>query len=221
MTGSAFGFDPHAFSYRAPSLGLIRLHAIIAIVLLAAVPLRSENIGLDQKDSSVKFTGHAFLHDFNGEATEFSGSAEFNPASSGLAPNAKISITAGKLTTHNKGRDRAMYQWLRVDQNPAIAFAVTRVLSMDGKAALATAEHPAQFMVFGNLTLNKVTKPVQTQVAGWQDGNLLVVTGATQIDTTDYGLPVIKRFWMAVDKEVDINFHLVFDLPSNFQSPNR
>ena len=110
-----------------------------------------------------------------------------------------------------------MFQWLHVDVNPGISFELTRVISMDGKAATATKDHPSKFVVTGNFILNKVAKPLQTEVSGWREGTRLVVNGATQVNTADHGLPIIKQYFMTVDKAVDVSFHLVFNLPPNLQ----
>lgn len=40
-----------------------------------------------------------------------------------------------------------------------------------------------------------------------------MVSGATVVDTTTHDLPIIKKFFMTVGKDVDIDFHLSFDLP--------
>jgi polyisoprenoid-binding protein YceI len=111
-----------------------------------------------------------------------------------------------------------MYAWLHVDTVPQISFELTRVLSTGGKAVSATKDHPAKFRVTGKFTLNKVTKPLEAQVLAWREGKGLVVTGKTRVDTTAHGLPIIKQYFMTVDKEVDIDFHLVFDLPPDLQS---
>lgn len=172
---------------------------------------------LDMKLSTLKFTGHAFLHDFNGEAKEFTGSAKLDALKPELVTSARIDIAAAKMTTFESGRDHNMFEWLNVDSIPGISFELTHVLSMDGKAAAGTKDHPAKFVVSGKFTLNKVAKPLETQVLGWREGKWLVVTGITQVDTADHGLPIIKQYFMTVDKDVDIDFHLVFDLPPNLQ----
>jgi hypothetical protein len=84
---------------------------------------------------------------------------------------------------------------------------------MDGRAARATREHPSSFVVRGNFTLNRTTRPIQTQVLGWREGAWLVITGATTIDTTAYGLPLIRQVFLTVQPEVDVTFRLVFNLP--------
>ena len=65
----------------------------------------------------------------------------------------------------------------------------------------------------GTFTLNKVAKPLETQVTAWREGNRLIIEGAAQINTADHGLPEVRTLFMTVDKQVDIAFHLVFDLP--------
>jgi len=183
---------------------------------LSTVVLGQE-VSLDAKLSSLKFTGHAFLHDFNVEAKEFSGSAKLDVQKPELVAGAKIGIAAAKMTTFESGRDKNMYAWMHFDTVPGISFELTRVLSMDGKAATATKDHPAKFLVTGKFTLNKVTKPLEAEVLAWRDGKYLTVTGTTQVDTTTHDLPIIKQYFMTVDKDVDIDFHLVFDLPPNLQ----
>ena len=195
----------------------MRITALVVLAFVLAGFAHAAGIPLDQKQSSLKFTGHAFLHDFNGEAKEFSGSADVDPQKPELITTARIEIVAAKMTTFESGRDHNMFQWLHVDTIPGITFELTHVISMDGKAATATKNHPAKFLVSGKFTLNKITTPLQTEVLGWREGKWLVVTGATQVDTADHGLPIIKQYFMTVDKGVDVNFRLVFDLSQDPQ----
>lgn len=198
-------------------------HSIMKALFLFAIAsllpnlIQGQDIPLDSKLSSLKFTGHAFLHDFNGEAKEFAGCATVDVQKPEFVANAKIEIVAAKMTTFEPRRDANMYAWLHAGATPGISFELTRVLSMDGKAATGGKEHPAKFLVFGNFSLNKVAKPLETQVSVWRDGKYLMVTGTTGIDTAAHGLPIIKQYFMTVDKEVDIAFHLVFDLPPALQ----
>jgi len=194
----------------------LTLGLVFALFLSGLV--RAVEVPLDSKQSSLKFTGHAFLHDFNGEAKEFSGSAQVDSQKPELVVSAKIDIAAAKMTTFESSRDKNMFEWLHVEANPRIGFELTRVVSMDGNAATATKDHPAKFVVTGNFVLNTIAKPLQTEVTGWREGTQLVVTGTTQVNTADHGLPIIKQFFMTVDSEVDISFRLVFDLPANLQA---
>jgi len=67
--------------------------------------------------------------------------------------------------------------------------------------------------------LNKITEPLQTEAIAWREGKYLVITGSFKIDTTAYKLPIIKQFFMTVDKDVDVVFQLKFDLPRDLQIP--
>jgi len=197
----------------------MKILASLALILLFSGFVRAVEVPLDVKQSVLKFTGHAFLHDFSGEAKEFSGSAQIDPQKPEIVTSAKIDIQAAKMTTFESARDHNMYDWLHVDANPGISFQLTRLISMKGNPADATKDRPSQFVVAGNFTLNKTTKPLQTQAVGWREGKWLLVTGSAQIDTADHGLPIIKQFFMTVDKDVDIAFHLVFELPPELQVP--
>ena len=191
----------------------------LVLALLVCGFSRAIEVPLDARQSSLKFTGHAFMHDFNGEAKEFSGSAQIDSQKPEIVLSSKIDIQAAKMTTFESARDHNMLDWLHVDVNPEISFQLTRVIPMKGNPADATKDHPAQFTVAGKFMMNKTTKPLQTQALGWREGKWLVVTGTTQIDTADHELPVIKQFFMTVNKEVDVAFRLVFDLPPELQIP--
>jgi polyisoprenoid-binding protein YceI len=195
----------------------MKIIALFVLALLLSGLSDAAEAPLNAKQSFLKFTGHAFMHDFNGEAKEFSGSSQIDSSKPEIVLNAKIAIQAANMTTFENARDQNMFQWLHVDAIPGISFELTHVISMDGKAATATKDHPSKFLVSGDFTLNKITKPLQTRVSGWREGKWLVVTGVTQIDTAEHGLPIIKQYFMTVDKEVDIAFRLVFDLPPELQ----
>jgi len=189
----------------------------LTFVFLAAGAASALDVPLDQKQSSLKFTGHAFLHDFNGEAPQFSGSAQLDAGQSAIVLGARIDIQAARMTTFESARDRTMLGWLHVDTNPEMRFQLTKVKPVKGDPAGATRNHPSVFLVAGDFTLNKTTKPLETQAQGWREGGWLVVTGTTKINTADYGLPEIRQFFMTVEKQVDVAFRLVFDLPPELQ----
>jgi polyisoprenoid-binding protein YceI len=190
----------------------MKILASLAVILLTARAL-ADDTPLDEQASSLKFTGHAFLHDFHGEAKEFHGAAQIDLAQPELVRAARIDITTAKMTTFEDARDRNMETWLNVTANPNIRFSLTKVIPLAGDLAHATKANPAQFTVRGTLRLNRVEKPLETTASAWREGQKLVVDGTTQIDTEDHGLPVVRTLFLTVDKQVDIAFHLVFELP--------
>jgi polyisoprenoid-binding protein YceI len=189
----------------------MKILALIAVLCLTARAM-ADDAQLDEQASSLKFTGHAFLHDFHGEAKDFHGVAQIDPGAPVLVRSALLKIMAGKMTTFEDARDQNMETWLHVTANPVILFELTKVIPLTGDLAHATKEHPAQFTVSGTFTLNKVGKPLETTASAWRDGTNLVVEGTAQIDTSDHGLPVVRTLFLTVDKKVDIAFHLVFEV---------
>jgi polyisoprenoid-binding protein YceI len=187
----------------------------LLLVFVWALPalVHAGDAPLDVRASSLKFTGHAFLHDFEGEAKEFSGSAQLDTKDSSLVHGAEIDISSAKLTTFEDTRDRNMYTWLQVTVNPDIRFQLTKVKLVQGDGLHATKATPARFKIGGLFTLNKVSKPLETEALARREGKLLVAEGKTQIDTAAHGLPEVKTLFLTVDKQVDIAFHLVFALP--------
>jgi polyisoprenoid-binding protein YceI len=129
----------------------------------------------------------------------------------------EVFVQAATMTTFENERDHDMLAWLHVTVNPELSFQLTRFTVVSGDPAHATKDHPAKFAVAGNFTLNKVSKPLEAQAAGWREGKLLIVVGTTKVNTESHGLPIIKKFFMTVDKNVDVEFHLAFDLPRNLQ----
>jgi polyisoprenoid-binding protein YceI len=180
---------------------------VTAVVVMAGVARAgAAEVPLDVTTSTLKFTGHAFLHDFHG-------TAQVDPALTVPVQGAVIEIAAGKMTTFIDARDRNMRTWLKVDANPAIKFELTSVRLVQGDAAHATKEHPATFAVAGTFTLNQTPKPLTATATGWREGNRLVIDGTTVIDTTAYGLPIVQTLFLTVDKNVDVAFHLEYALP--------
>lgn len=184
--------------------------------------LCAQEIPLDVKASSLKFTGHAFLHDFNGEALPFTGTAQVNPNEPQIVTSAKITFKTPDMTTFESARDKNMKQWLEVEANPNIVFLLKSVNSLSDRPKDATKAKPADFHVLGELELHHQKHSVEGTAIGWREGSMLVVTGSTSINTEDYGLPQIRQLFLTVDKKVDITYRLVFDLPPAFQvaTPN-
>ena len=188
----------------------------LVLVILFAGCGRATDVPLDVKQSYLKFTGHAFLHDFDGEAKQFSGTATLEAASPKIVTRARIEIQSAKMTTFESTRDQNMFKWLGVEANPIISFQLKSVKLVKGDSVHATKDHPAEFMVTGDFTLNKISKPLEAQALGWYEGRFLIVTGNTKIDTVEHGLPIIRQLFMTVGKDVDVAFHLVFELPTDF-----
>ncbi len=199
-------FTPSVWSPLALALGLC----------LWPVVIKATEIPLVPAESAIRFTGHATLHNFDGEARASRGAAEFDPQTPEAISGATLVVRAADLTTFQATRDRNMRNWLEVEKFPEIRFELSRVRVQQGQPRAATEAQPASFKVSGKLTLHNVTRPLEADVKGWRAGRKLVVQGETGVDTTAYGLPIIRQFVLTVDPKVDLHVRLVFELPAAF-----
>ncbi len=189
----------------------------LACLWLIVQPLYSQEAPLDLKASSLKFTGHAFMHDFTGEPQKWRGSAQLSSSAPELVTSAKIIIPAATMTTFENDRDKNMKTWLQVDANPDIVFTLTKVKPFAGEPRNATEKSPARFRVEGELLLHGQKHSLADLADGWRSGSRLIVSGTTSINTGDYGLPQVRQLFLTVDPKVDIDYRLVFELPAAFQ----
>jgi polyisoprenoid-binding protein YceI len=186
--------------------------AFLVLPLFFAAVARGADVPLDVKQSSLKFTGHATLHDFHGQAQDFHGSAQVDAADPNLVRSAVIDLAPAHLTTFQATRDKNMREWLHIDAHSQIEFRLTKVQhTSDPNYPSHNASN--WFAVSGDFTLNGVTRPITAKATGWREGSRLIVDGTTTLDTTQFGLPIISQFFLTVDRNVDVSFHLVFDLP--------
>jgi polyisoprenoid-binding protein YceI len=187
--------------------------SFLPLFLAIAFFVRADEAPLDLKQTAITFTGHATLHDFHGAAQEINGRAQIDPTNPNLVTGAVLDFGAARLTTFQDTRDRNMRSWLHVDTDPQIEFRLNQVRHV-GDPNHPRRDFSNYYAVHGDFTLNGVTKPLAATVQGWREGPHLVIDGATTIDTTQYGLPIISQFLLTVSKNVDVKFHLVFDLPA-------
>jgi polyisoprenoid-binding protein YceI len=155
----------------------------------AAVAADSVKLPLDRKGSFVKFVGESFLHNFHGEAKEFSGDADLDPSTSPPIQHASLHFAEAKLTTFHEGRDKKMFEWLKVDAHPDATFALEKVRLTAGDFKAADAQRAASFAVAGSFAFNGVKQPISGTARGWRDKNRLNISGETTIDTLKFGLP--------------------------------
>ena len=156
------------------------------------------------------------MHNFHGEAKEFTGSAVVNTDAAPPIQKATLRFKTAELTTFIKSRDEQMYDWLKVKTNPDATFQLQSVKLIGGDYKSADAQHPAEFNVSGTLTLNGVQHPIGGTAKGWRENDRLIVTGETVVDTLKYGLPQIRMAVLTVGTNVKTSYTFSFVLPSAY-----
>ena len=173
----------------------------------------STNLPLETVESSFKFTGKSFLHSFQGQAGEISGSVTVAPGATPFIQTGKLVFKTAQLTTFNKDRDSKMKDWMHVDTHPEIIFRLEKVTPTSGDYKSATEAAPSNFLIAGVLSINGVEQPISGQANGWREKNHLIVTGQTVIDTLRFGLPQIRLAVITVATDVKAEYKFSFSLP--------
>jgi polyisoprenoid-binding protein YceI len=197
---------------------LIRPLAAAATVLtyLAGAIASAETLALDPKGSSLTFVGEAFLHNFHGEAREFTGSAEFERDAVPPIQKATLHFKTAALTTFHQQRDQNMRDWLNIKVHPDATFQLESVKVLAGDYKTASPSQPAKFEVRGTLTLNGVRQPLSGTAQGWREKDRVIVAGESSVDTLKHGLPQIREALLTVGRNVKTVFRFSFVLPPGY-----
>jgi polyisoprenoid-binding protein YceI len=103
------------------------------------------------------------------------------------------------IQTGNATRDKDMLDWEQAAKFP------------DGRFTLTALEMAAggQCRARGMLTLHGQSQGIVFPVAISKDHSLYSIDGDAQLDTRDFGLPILRSFWVfTVDPVVHVRFHL-------------
>jgi polyisoprenoid-binding protein YceI len=201
---------------RSSFLFLLLFVGIALALPHAAMAADTSKLPLDRKGSFVKFVGESFLHNFHGEAKEFSGDAALDPSANPPVQRAALRFAETKLTTFHEGRDKKMFEWLNVNAHPDASFALEKVQLTAGDFKAADAQHPASFAVAGSFTFNGVKQPLSGAAKGWRDKNHLVILGEATVDTLKFALPQIREAFMTVGTNIKVTYQFSFVLPPEY-----
>lgn len=163
------------------------------------VPLRVDRAA-SRFDIAVKatvgsFTGH--LRAFTADVTTDPDGRRVESASF------RCDFTA--ISTGNDHRNRDMDAWQETGRFPQVSFVLTSLESARG--GLQTAS--------GRLRLHGVERTIQFPVSISSAHGRMIIDGDATLDTRDFGLPIIRKFWaLTVNPVVHVHFHLEGDLPA-------
>jgi polyisoprenoid-binding protein YceI len=175
---------------------------LIYILFLVAFQASGGDLVLDAEQSWLKATAHATGHNFTVVPEDFACHLELDGAQRLTA--ATFSCSLDHLKSGKAKRDKEMWHWLQVEQWPELTFEMT---------ALKNDENG--MVMVGNLALHNHTQPVEIPITVSSEGDQVTVNGATTIDTTQFGLKVIRKFGiLTVDRDVRIEFAMTGTHPA-------
>jgi len=160
---------------------------------VAGVPLV-----LDRERSEIEVEVRDTFGSFTGRLQAFEAAVSIDPAGPSVE-RAQVDFKFADLRTGRPRRDRDMLEWENAVQHPSVRFRLERLEVTPGAPVRAR----------GWLTLHGVEHNVVFPVAFLADGPACSIDGEIDLDYRDYGLPVIRKFFMlTVDPHLRVRFHL-------------
>ncbi|MBL9214271.1 MAG: YceI family protein [Opitutaceae bacterium] len=112
---------------------------------------------------------------------------------------ARVSFRMADIRTGRSLRDRHMLEWEESAIYPEVSFQLTAAGLAEGGPIRAR----------GNMMLHGVEHEISFPVTFLVQGDLYSIDGEVRLDYRDYGLPVIRKFWViTVDPQLRVRFHL-------------
>lgn len=175
--------------------GLV-LAGLLAAPRLAAGEERA--LQLDAQRSTIEVQVHATFDSFAGKLTKFEADIAIDPQQQ-RTKRAKVTFSFADLQTGRERRNRDMLAWTESERFPTVEFAVATIEP--------TPDGP--LLVHGDLKLHGITHATTFPVSYLVDGTLHAFDGEVVIDYRDYGLPIIRKYYLlTVDPTLRIRFHL-------------
>lgn len=180
-----------------PRLSFLALCAAFFFVRPAAAA-EERALVLDNQRSTIEVQVHATFDSFAGKLSRFRTDIAVDPEQQ-RTTRARLSFDFADLQTGRERRNHDMLVWTDHDRFPSVEFEMESLEPTPGGPA----------MVRGNLMLHGITHAVAFPVSFLTEGSLYAIDGEVVIDYRDYGLPVIRKFYiLTVDPSLRIRFHL-------------
>ena len=175
--------------------------AALALMMAWTQDAHAARYAFDDTSGSINFGLVASLHDIAGTAQTFSGELDIGSDK----PTGKITIQATGLTTDLAIRDDRMHSYcLEVDRYPTVEFLVAATTG--DVRGLNSRRGSGNIELRGQMTVRSSTRDVIIPVRyQWRSGTLHL-TGAHQLDWTQYGVPDPSIIISTLYPEVNIQF---------------
>lgn len=170
-------------------LRLMTLLSPLALLLVAAVAAAEpQTLRIDPGHSTVGFSIRHFFSRVSGRFKDFSGTVQFDEKNL-AASSVDVTIQAASIDTGHERRDGDLRSanFFNVDSIPTITFKSTKVVPGPEKS----------FLIYGDLTMHGVTKPVTLEAnvlgvgqvgMGGRNRTIAGFEAKTTIDRKDFGI---------------------------------
>jgi polyisoprenoid-binding protein YceI len=177
---------------------LTKFRRILWLPLVMAVVGNSAPVVIDMAQSHVEIAVKATIGSFMAQLQIFDLIVAATPRT-GQIESAVFRSNFAAIKTGNSDRDRDMNDWQQTDRFPNVVFTLT---------ALEPA-YSGKSIARGRLRFHGVERLVSFPISIEIKAQIVGIDGDVTIDTRDFGLPVISKYYfLKVDPVVHLYFHL-------------
>jgi polyisoprenoid-binding protein YceI len=175
-----------------------KLKSILWLPLVVVAVAQGSPVFLDMDESGVAIAVKATIDSFVAELQDYDASVTVAPQT-GRVEAVVFRFNVASVRTGNAKRDRDLNEWQQTDRFPDVIFTLTALEPLIGEKSIA----------HGLLRFHGVERTVSFPISIETNKQIIVMDGDVTIDTRDYGLPVIKKFFiLMVDPILNLHFHL-------------
>lgn len=155
-------------------------------------------LDIDFPRSTIEVRVHSTFDSFIGRLRRFKARILLDPDAMSVE-RARLDFDFADLSTGRRRRDQDMLDWQDNAGHPAATFHLDRIERVNGESARA----------HGSLEIHGVRHAVTFPVSFLTEGRAVAIDGEVALDYRDYGLPVIRKFFLlTVDPHLFVRFHL-------------
>jgi len=165
---------------------------------MAAAAANGSPVFLDMAQSGVEIAVKATIDSFIAQLRDYEASVTVAPQTRQVEA-AVFRFNFASIKTGNTTRDRDMNEWQQTDRFPDVVFTLTSLEPAIGGKSIAR----------GQLRFHGVERPIIFPISIESSRQIIAIDGDVTIDTRDFGLPVIKKYFiLMVDPILHLHFHL-------------
>ena len=177
---------------------LTRFRRILWLSLMTAVVGNASPVVMDMTQSHVEIAVNATIGSFIAQLQTFDLLVTATRRT-GQIESAFFRSNFAAIKTGDVDRDRDMNDWQQTDKFPDVMFTLTALEPAPGGKSIAR----------GQLRLHGVDRSLSFPISIEAKAQIIAIEGDVTIDTRDFGLPVITKFYLLkVDPIVHLHFHL-------------
>ena len=172
--------------------------ASLAAFALLFTSLEANNFQVNNETSEILVDSKASPppHTVTSYVRKFECDLHINPETLDVS-SIRFAFKLKDLDSENKKRDKKMHSWINSDKFSEIVFKLSEVTNVDGQAVGK-----------GILNMHGKSKAVEIPFTVSKNGETVIFDGTSTYDYEDWGLDIIKLFFIKVRPELKVKFHL-------------